>query len=124
MSQRTIAQQIAEAQNVLVALSKQVQVTADKKVQSITVSYSDGSTDTFVKQPLASEILAQLRVRHTEVETAEDPLPAKVHLRGGFACIINGVRYNSIMHASRVLNKCRHGIKKKLDKNEQGYQYV
>ena len=132
MTQKSIAEQIADAQNVLVALSKKVAqevIPVTKEVDSITVAYQDGTTETFVKQQdtKASEILAQLRDRATaraSVVFAPDPLPAKQLKRGGFKCRIHGVNYTSIMHASRSLDICRHAIRARLNRGDVGYDYV
>ena len=134
MTQKSIAEQIADAQNVLVALSKKVAqevIPVTKEVDSITVAYQDGTTETFVKQPQPDlktrEILSQLRDRATaraSVVFAPDPLPAKQLKRGGFKCRIHGVNYTSIMHASRSLDICRHAIRARLNRGDVGYDYV
>lgn len=133
MTQRSMAQQIAEAQNIITALSKKIeeQIEApqpERKVSNFLIKYDDGTEQWFVPEtsPTTANILSQLRDRSAkrEVQVADDPLPAKQRLREGFECIIDGVKYNSIVHASRVLGMCRNAIKSRLDKGAAGYEYV
>jgi hypothetical protein len=129
MTQKTMAQQIAEAQNIITALSKQIEAPVERKLKKFLCTYDDGTEQWFVPeevQPIftTKEILSQVRDRHLPKEIAEDTLPMKQHLKPGLECIINGVRYRSVMHASRITGVCRHSIKDKLDKRVAGYQYV
>lgn len=136
MSQKTISEQLAEMQNNLIALDKIINApvqAVEKKVKSFLIVYDDGTEQVFVPEVAkpkltTAEILLQLRdrsaKREEKYETAADPLFPKQRLREGFACVINGTRYNSIVHASRVLGVCRHSIKARLDNGTAGYEYV
>jgi len=140
MTQKTLAEQVAEMQNNLIALDKLLQApvhqcAAQPLVGRIVVEYDDGTEQIFVPHKVteptkavmsAEEVLKVLRKRKTEEpKVAEDPLPRKPRLpRIGFACIINGVKYNSIIHASRVLGMCRHTIKHNIDLGLVNWSYA
>ena len=132
MTQKTIAEQIADAQNVLVALSKQVEiqkVSVTKQVESITITFNDGTNQKFVPEVQVDktpELLSQLRVRADKMKypLAGDPLVPSIYSpRKGFGCIIEGKKYNSIMHAARALDMCRHTVKHNLDSGFTGWDY-
>ena len=132
MTQKTLAEQVAELQNNLIALDKIIitpspspSPSVEPKVKSFLVKYDDGTEQLFVPEEpktQVAEVLQEIRNRH--VETAIDPLPAKQHIHIGYECIINGKKYNSIMHASRALGICRHRIKANLETNLTGWSYV
>ena len=131
MTQKSMAQQLAEMKNNLIAMEKLLrpeapEVVPEKKAMCFLVTYDDGTTQKFVKEPAGrstEEILAQLRSRAEKMkyETATDPAPRKSI---GFACIFNGVRYNSIRHAGRSTGICIHKIKSNLDKGINGWIYA
>jgi hypothetical protein len=140
MTQKTLAEQVAEMQNNLIALDKLLHAQEPTPqpqpalVGRIVVEYDDGTEQIFVPHKVtetpkstmtAEEVLKIIRKRHVEPELAADPLPRKPRQpRIGFACIINGVKYNSIVHASRVLGMCRHTIKANLDRDFANWSYV
>jgi hypothetical protein len=138
MAQQTLAEQIAEMQNNLIALDKIINAPvapATQKVGRIVVEYEDGTEDIFVKHvPLklitddqTKSILSQLRKRNLEKETevAADPKPkATLPNRIGYSCILDGVKYNSLIHAERVLGMSRHTIKANIERGMSNWSYA
>jgi len=136
MTQKTLAEQLAEMQNNLIALDKLIKAEpAPKfKVDKIQITYTDGTVATFVEQkedPIQvahASILAQLRKRAEERSTLHEDNFAADTLRrkaaNGYKCRIHGVQYRSIMHASRNLHICRHQIKHNLDDGKAGWEYM
>lgn len=138
MTQKNLKEQLAEMQNNLIALDKIINTPSEKTVKKFLITYVDGTEQWFVPEVMpeafletppkytTDEILAQLRKRATDlakIKTADDPLVPKPLKRKGSTCVINGVRYNSIMHASRVLKLCRHRVKTNLDRGVTGWEY-
>jgi hypothetical protein len=136
MTQKTLPEQVAEMQNNLIALDKIINAPQTPKVGRIVVEYEDGTEDIFVKHvppklvadDQTRSILAQLRKRNLEkeeIKVANDPLQKKMlPSRIGFSCIINGVKYNSLMHAQRALGICRHTIKENIEKGLANWNYA
>ena len=133
MTQKTISEQLAEMQNNLIALDKIINAPVqevEKKVKSFLITYDDGTEQVFVPEVIqtpkltTAEILSQLRTRANKMDYANDTLIPKARNREGYACMINGVKYHSIMHASRVTGIYRHAIQARLDAGAVGYEYV
>lgn len=137
MTQKSLAEQVAEMQNNLIALDKLLQAPPTPTpvlVGRIVVEYDDGTEQIFVPHQETSptkttmsvqEVLSQLRKRHTEEpKLAPDPKPRKeLAPRTGYSCIINGVKYNSLIHAERVLGMSRHAIKARIEKGMVNWSY-
>lgn len=140
MTQKTLAEQIAEMQNNLIALDKIITATIpnpveiERRIKHFEVVYKDGTKALFIEDKStevpaetmsAEEVLKVLRKRHVEPALAPDPKPRKeLAHRIGYACIINGVKYNSLIHASRVLKVCRHTIKTNIESGRNNWSYV
>jgi hypothetical protein len=117
MTQKSLAEQVAEMQNNLTALDK-ILNTKEKRISSIIVKYNDGTAELFsptLKRP--TENLPEQKV----VEARTPRLP---NFKEGYACIINGKKYLSIMHASRVLKICRHRVKANIEAGYHGWEFV
>ena len=119
MTQKSLAAQIAEMQNNLTALDKLMQAelatpkieVVRKKIASITVQFSDGSTQSFIEEQdffdpknhiLATTPDGRKPVVHSGVHNnwatrVKSPRP-------GLAVEVHGVRYESIAEAGRQLN--------------------
>ena len=123
MTQKSLAEQVAEMQNNLTALDK-ILNTKENRISSIIVKYSDGSSDLFspaLKRP--PENLPEQKVKAVAVDL--DIRPAKSpNFKEGYACLINGKKYVSIMHASRVLKICRHRIRANIEAGYHGWEFV
>jgi len=135
MTQKTLKEQVAEMQNNLTALDKllsapivQAPIT-EKRVRSFLLSYDDGEEVLFEPKigKSASEILAIIRERNELLnqtrEIEYDPIVRKATPKLGFECVIHGKNYNSINHAGRVLNMCRHTVKSNIDRGLKGWDY-
>lgn len=120
MTQKSLAEQIAEMQNNLKALDKLMQAelapkleVVRKKISSITVQYSDGTTADFIEAqdlfaptnhiaaksatPINRKQVVHTGVHHNWATRVKNPKP-------GLAVEINGVTYQSIADAGRKLN--------------------
>ena len=117
MTQKTLAEQVAELQNNLIALDKIINApTPEKKVKCFRFTYDDGSTQWFA--PISDEDATdQLDVKLDNKTIKKKPRP-------GYPCIIRGVRYNSVMHAARELGLCRHRVKCNLDIGLREWAYL
>ena len=140
MTQKSMAQQIAEAQNIVTALSKKLeeQLAAPKplperKLTKFLCTYDDGTSQWFVPEVVerkwtTEEVYAQIRPEAKAKYAAKVALAVEAdvasHPRKGTECVILGKRYNSISHAARSSGMCRTGISVRLSNGKQGYDYV
>ncbi len=135
MTQKALAQQLAEMRNNMLALDKLLKAPYEPKqeperiVSEFLITYKDGTSQKFGPiGPLINktstddqvkEILAKTKARHLPNQPVLSTLP-----RPGFGCNIDGKTYASVMQASRELGLCRHRVKANLDKGLFGWKYV